>query len=214
MEPRQWIRDGLLWALVCYRCSRRYANDAPDGSDSAITARLLEIAARPPGQVCPQTRGKGHQKPARPFNSRVGALEIPTPEWGYYNTAAHSLLLWQRGRCGICLTGLPVTSAPRSVHLDHDHVTGWIRGLLCHRCNVMLGKEELGILPRGAWEHHEPFVRNYLEHPPAKYLPATRGRPYGGGRSAAWITMSADGTEMLLDGVPRSLLEPKGLDLY
>jgi hypothetical protein len=38
---------------------------------------------------------------------------------------------WMRGACGIC-GGL-------SEHLDHDHVTGKIRGPLCGHCNLMLG---------------------------------------------------------------------------
>jgi hypothetical protein len=40
----------------------------------------------------------------------------------------------QDGLCHICKD--PLT---RRVHLDHDHVTNKIRGLLCHRCNVGLG---------------------------------------------------------------------------
>jgi hypothetical protein len=44
------------------------------------------------------------------------------------------LLDGQGGVCGICGT----TPKTRRLHVDHDHRTGAIRGLLCHRCNRAL----------------------------------------------------------------------------
>lgn len=51
----------------------------------------------------------------------------------------------QGGTCAICerpetaaQTG-PSKDRPRLLAIDHDHVTNKIRGLLCHRCNVVLG---------------------------------------------------------------------------
>lgn len=44
----------------------------------------------------------------------------------------------QGGRCAICRTDNPGTRT--YWHVDHDHVTGRNRGLLCHSCNVTLGK--------------------------------------------------------------------------
>jgi hypothetical protein len=41
----------------------------------------------------------------------------------------------QGGRCKICY----VEIAGRNCHVDHDHITGKIRGLLCQRCNMGLG---------------------------------------------------------------------------
>lgn len=42
----------------------------------------------------------------------------------------------QGGRCGICLQPTP----PASQVLDHDHTTGYIRGMLCRNCNGVEGK--------------------------------------------------------------------------
>jgi hypothetical protein len=44
------------------------------------------------------------------------------------------LLAAQDGRCAICLA----RPRKRRLHVDHDHRTGTIRGLLCIRCNHYL----------------------------------------------------------------------------
>jgi hypothetical protein len=47
-----------------------------------------------------------------------------------------ALLLHQGHTCAICRRPL---DAPRSFHIDHDHSTGIVRGLLCPTCNNGLG---------------------------------------------------------------------------
>jgi hypothetical protein len=52
----------------------------------------------------------------------------------------------QKGCCAICKANSP---APKKTFcVDHCHETGKVRGLLCHRCNTMLGhaKENLETL--------------------------------------------------------------------
>lgn len=41
-------------------------------------------------------------------------------------------------RCMIC--GHPEGDSTRALHIDHSHVTGKTRGLLCLRCNQVLGR--------------------------------------------------------------------------
>lgn len=46
----------------------------------------------------------------------------------------------QNGQCKICGSDKPDASGrKKNFHVDHDHVTGKVRGLLCHNCNVGLG---------------------------------------------------------------------------
>lgn len=57
------------------------------------------------------------------------------------------LLERQGGACGAC-------QGPPTVHgrffVDHDHMTGRVRGLLCHQCNSALGyaRDDLEVLKK------------------------------------------------------------------
>lgn len=84
------------------------------------------------------------------------------PRWQYPidDSAYEELFGRQRGRCGICAK--PPEEGKR-LFVDHDHETGFVRGLLCNRCNVgigMLGDTDAD-LRRAYW---------YLEEPPAAEL--------------------------------------------
>lgn len=56
-------------------------------------------------------------------------------KFGITPTDYDRMLVEQSGGCAIC--GKPPTS--RRLHVDHDHDTGKVRGLLCTRCNTSLG---------------------------------------------------------------------------
>lgn len=70
------------------------------------------------------------------------------PRWKREQTLKHrhgmSLAQWdammekQQGVCAICGR----TSRRGSLVVDHDHKTNRVRGLLCHNCNLTLGKME------------------------------------------------------------------------
>lgn len=78
------------------------------------------------------------------------------PYWHRLNADDHAELVvaeWQDDRCAICeRRGRLVT--------DHDHVTGLVRGLLCHSCNVREGCDRTG----------SPLFARYRERPPAAIL--------------------------------------------
>jgi hypothetical protein len=49
----------------------------------------------------------------------------------------NEILLSQNSKCLIC--EMKHEDASKGLHIDHDHTTGEIRGLLCSRCNGALG---------------------------------------------------------------------------
>lgn len=58
----------------------------------------------------------------------------------HYNMSVedyNSLYDRQNGSCACC--GANSTEFRRGLHVDHDHITGKIRGLLCTKCNPGLG---------------------------------------------------------------------------
>lgn len=68
-----------------------------------------------------------------PDRSKAASSRKPrrAVELGVTDAEYARLLAAQGGGCAIC-GAKPKT---RRLHVDHDHATGWVRGLLCHRCN-------------------------------------------------------------------------------
>jgi hypothetical protein len=57
-----------------------------------------------------------------------------------------AMIARQGGGCAVC--GVETSSAGRRLVVDHEHDTGRVRGVLCHRCNSgigMLGDTEQGV---------------------------------------------------------------------
>jgi hypothetical protein len=91
----------------------------------------------------------------------------------YGVTPAEYRLLYiaQRGRCWICRTAKgvhpddPKARGSRRLAVDHNHVSGQVRGLLCSggdkTCNRIIGWLNAAQLHRAA---------DYLQHPPARVL--------------------------------------------
>lgn len=55
--------------------------------------------------------------------------------FGLTDTEYNAMLVKQHGRCAICGN----EPRKRNLHVDHNHLTNEIRGLLCHSCNNGLG---------------------------------------------------------------------------
>lgn len=60
-------------------------------------------------------------------------------KYGMEPEAYDALLEAQDGRCAICLRVFGTERYWDRAHVDHDHLTGAVRGLLCPACNTALG---------------------------------------------------------------------------
>ena len=60
--------------------------------------------------------------------------------YGLVEEDLQNLLDKQRGCCDICYTSLINPDSISTYNIDHCHATGKVRGLLCSRCNIVLGK--------------------------------------------------------------------------
>jgi hypothetical protein len=83
--------------------------------------------------------------------------------YGFTLEQFEAMLLAQRNCCVVCLCSF---GSSKDAHVDHDHTTGIVRGLLCTNCNNGLGrfKDDPAILRRAA---------DYLER--AAWAPAGCG---------------------------------------
>lgn len=76
-------------------------------------------------------------------NNRLKKEYNVTQEW-YEKTLEE-----QEGKCKICKSDNPGKGL-KHFHIDHNHETGKVRGLLCHSCNTGLGlfKENVDLIQK------------------------------------------------------------------
>ncbi len=53
-------------------------------------------------------------------------------------TQFESMMTFQQGHCALCPAKVANKKGGR-LYIDHDHITGRVRGLLCTACNFILG---------------------------------------------------------------------------
>lgn len=85
-------------------------------------------------------------------------------KYGLSKSDYFELLARQEGRCAICKQ-----TKLFPLFVDHDHMTGQVRGLLCRLCNLALGSL-----------HDDPLrcrlAASYLEDPPMKQYRYVRAK--------------------------------------
>jgi len=87
-------------------------------------------------------KAKRRQQYVKAGGSAVPHAEVLKREYGMTPADYEAMLRRQAHRCGVCRRPETKRSSKTGVvyrlAVDHDHVTGLVRGLLCHRCNQIV----------------------------------------------------------------------------
>lgn len=84
---------------------------------------------------CKACRSKYNSQYHRDNYDRVKQRDVNLRNnYGISLAEYEEMFLGQDGKCGICGQAFP------QLHVDHDHDTKQVRGLLCGHCNRMIGQ--------------------------------------------------------------------------
>lgn len=111
---------------VCWNCKTA----RPESEFRTWTNPRGTVYTNKQCRSCEKVRDKKYRE--RPERKRLRKFQLLLWNYGLTEKEWAELLCKQGGKCPIC-----EKSAPD--HVDHDHKTGKIRGLLCGQCNVALG---------------------------------------------------------------------------
>jgi hypothetical protein len=94
---------------------------------------------------CDHARVKVYHKNNRAKVTKQQLISHRRREYGLTEEEYNNMVLSQNNMCSICNK-----PSDRTLHIDHNHVTGRVRGLLCSNCNLGIGllQEDLIILNR------------------------------------------------------------------
>lgn len=100
-----------------------------------------------PSLYCPdcklermRAKGRADQKRLRDRRGYAWQREVTLGRYGLTPASYNEMLAAQGGGCAVC--GTPDVGGrwdSTAFHVDHDHATGVVRGLLCLGCNRGLG---------------------------------------------------------------------------
>lgn len=81
-------------------------------------------------------------------NTRWERLNHVRKKFGLTAEQYEAMEIAQGYACAVTSCRRPFAELNRQPHVDHCHVTGKVRGLLCHQCNQALGnaRDDVGIL--------------------------------------------------------------------
>ena len=149
---------------ICHECrvtyDRRRAGRfaSPTCDDCGVSVSTFQ---RRRCETCARQRINTRAREFRAQNPRQLKLQAVTRQYGLSPAEYDMILKSQDNCCAICRAHV----SNQKLHVDHDHVNGEVRGLLCVRCNMGLGcfKDEKKNLERAIWYIHREIFRGITQ---------------------------------------------------
>jgi hypothetical protein len=146
--------DGRYCSLKCWGASKRLEQTGDDlrchrcNEIKPVSAFDRHSRNRRGYQYwCKKCIVEARKERGRPAAEPVHRRKYKLQEYGITPAQYDELFAEQGGRCAICGTekmpwepSVGVKGRGAFLTVDHDHVTGSVRGLLCANCNVGLGQ--------------------------------------------------------------------------
>lgn len=146
----------------CSPCKREIRKEWRDANPEKIKEQKRESARRNPETPKEWLRNNPDKTEIYAENFRV--KNNTEDRWAFYRHGimpeqTQEIHDFQEGCCFICERPIDVGPGGNR-RIDHDHATGYVRGLLCPRCNSLLGW----------YEARRDRIEEYIENPPAVQL--------------------------------------------
>lgn len=136
--------------MICTKCridrtEEEFPDDSRNRSGKASWCKNCYRERNRNRVVDPATKAHGDRRHYQKHHAKIREQQIDSRlrhRYGISKDQYDQMVADQEGRCLICDLVPTRTDNKLTLHVDHDHSTGVVRGLLCTGCNVKLGMLE------------------------------------------------------------------------
>lgn len=141
LETKEFFRPNPINGLRndCRECEKKAQKARYDKDPEKVCAASRKWCRDNPEKHAATKRNWSRRNP-----DKVAAQQRKK-NYGISEIEFHKLFTDQNGKCAICgfqFPGMFTGDRTQSPHLDHCHISGKIRGLLCSACNTVLGRSK------------------------------------------------------------------------